>query len=196
VLKALSKHWSYLSLECFDEWKDEALPVRKLQQQPLEQLSDRMIDKLRATRNVNQCLFHLVELQRSIFDMMIHQPESHEALNQMDLSFEWARLARELMPLDHSSTEIKRDNRYMMIPQFVDNNDYDAGYYSYLFSQVFADDIFQTVFQRNPMNPESGLKYRRLILEKGGSENGLKLVEDLLGRKPNLLAFYKGLGLD
>jgi metallopeptidase MepB len=155
-----------------------------------------MIDKLIDTRNVNQSLFHLVELQRSSFDMMIHRPESHEALNQMDFSFEWTRLTREFIPPDYSSTEIKRDNRYTMIPQFVDNNDYDACYYSYLFSQVFADDIFQTLFQRNPINPQSGFKYRRLILEKGGSENGLKLVEDLLGRKPNVLAFYKGLGLD
>jgi metallopeptidase MepB len=196
VLKPLSKHWSYLSSECLDAWKDEVQAVGEVLQQPPEQLPDEIIKKLVTTLNVNQSLFHLVELERSIFDMVIHQPQSYEALNRMDISLEWVRLGRELRALDYDGIEIKRDNRFMMVPQFVNNGDYNAGYYSYLFSQVFADDIFQSVFERDPMNAEVGLRYRRLVLEKGGSENGLKLVEDLLGRKPDASAFYKRLGLD
>jgi metallopeptidase MepB len=61
---------------------------------------------------------------------------------------------------------------------------------------VFADDIFNTAFKQDPMNAEVGLKYRRTILEKGGSENGLKIMEDFLGRRPNPEAFYKALGLN
>jgi metallopeptidase MepB len=131
-----------------------------------------------------------------MFDMLIHQPESHEALEEMNFGVEWARLNRELVLVDYGNLKIEGDNKYMMIPQFVKSGDYDAGYYSYLFSQVFADDIFHTLFERDPMNPVAGLRYRRIVLEKGGSENGLKLLEDLLGRKPDVLAFHKGLGLD
>jgi metallopeptidase MepB len=196
VLKVLSKHWSYLSTECLDAWKEEAQAEGKLPQQPPEQLPDGIIEKFVATRSGLRSLFHLEVLRRSIFDMIIHQPESHEALKQMDFSLEWSRLNRELIGFDEEDAEIKRDNRYMMIPQFVSNGDYNAGYYSYLFSQVFADDLFKTLFEHDPMNAEVGLRYRRVVLEKGGGENGLKLLEDILGRKPDVFAFYKELGLD
>jgi metallopeptidase MepB len=179
-----------------DAWKEEVKASGLPDQEPSAQIPDDIIRELVATRNINQNLFHLEALRRSMFDMMIHQPESHESLEEMDFGVEWVRLDRELVILDHGDSKIEGDNRYMMIPQFVKSGDYDAGYYSYLFSQVFADDIFHAVFERDPMSPVAGLRYRKVVLEKGGSENGLKLLEDLLGRKPNELAFHEGLGLD
>ena len=42
---------------------------------------------------------------------------------------------------------------------------------------------------------ESGKKLRQSILELGGSENPLKLVEDFLGRKPDNNAFLRKQGI-
>jgi metallopeptidase MepB len=193
ILQKLSKHWSYLSQECFEEWKKEAHEAAKETQQPEQRLSVKSVEKLTESRK-GQILLHLGELQRSIFDMIIHQPTNHEALEQMDFSSEWARLGNELIAVDYDD-DIKPNNRFMMVPQFVENGDYSAGYYGYFYCQVFADDIFRTIFESDPMNAEAGLRYRRLLLEKGGSENGLKLVEDILGRKPSVAAFHKKLGL-
>lgn len=33
---------------------------------------------------------------------------------------------------------------------------YDAGYYGYLYSQVFSADMYHEVFAKDPMNPEAG----------------------------------------
>ena len=72
---------------------------------------------------------------------------------------------------------------------------YDAGYYSYLWALVFAQDMF-SLFERNGvLNPKLGMKYRRWILEPGGSEDPNVLLEQFLGRKPNNAAFLKELGL-
>ncbi len=73
--------------------------------------------------------------------------------------------------------------------------DYDAGYYGYLVSSIYALDIFHTVFAPDPSNPEQGRRYRHMVLEKGGSQPELKTLTDFLGREPRMDAFYKDLGL-
>jgi metallopeptidase MepB len=51
------------------------------------------------------------------------------------------------------------------------------------------------LFEKDPMNREVGLRYRKLMLEPGGSKSGMDVLEDVLGRKPNAEARYKELGL-
>jgi metallopeptidase MepB len=73
---------------------------------------------------------------------------------------------------------------------------YDAGYYGYLFSKVYSADMFHTIFAKDPMNGKEGRRYRHMVLEKGGSQDEMKTLEDFLGRKPSSDAFYKELGLE
>jgi metallopeptidase MepB len=73
---------------------------------------------------------------------------------------------------------------------------YDAGYYGYLSSQVYSADMFHTVFKQDPMNPEAGRRYRRMVLEKGGSQDEVMMLESFLGRKVRTDAFYRELGLN
>ena len=40
-------------------------------------------------------------------------------------------------------------------------------------------------------NNEVGMKWRREVLEKGGSEDELKLMKNFLGRAPSQKAFLK-----
>jgi len=73
---------------------------------------------------------------------------------------------------------------------------YDAGYYGYLWSQVFGDDMYTRFEATSPMDTETGLHYRHTILERGGTVDGDQLVRDFLGREPNNEAFLRGLGLE
>jgi metallopeptidase MepB len=56
--------------------------------------------------------------------------------------------------------------------------------------------MFYTKFKDNPMNEKEGRRYRYMVLEKGGSQDEIKLLEHYLGREPNTEAFYKELGLE
>jgi len=73
---------------------------------------------------------------------------------------------------------------------------YDAGYYGYLWSRVFADDMFTRFEEAGPLSAAIGGRYRRLVLERGGTVDGDVLVRDFLGREPNTDAFLRELGLD
>ena len=57
-------------------------------------------------------------------------------------------------------------------------------------------DMFHSVFAKDPMNPGEGRRYRHAVLEKGGSQDEMKSLEDFLGRKPSSDAFYRELGLE
>lgn len=76
---------------------------------------------------------------------------------------------------------------------------YDAGYYSYLWALVYACDAFADFKKKgnkNVMtNTEQGMKWRREVLEKGSSEDEMKLITNFLGRKPNDKAFLKEIGV-
>lgn len=72
---------------------------------------------------------------------------------------------------------------------------YNAGYYGYMWSLVYACDMFQRFKELGMLNPEAGKYYRDKIISKGGTKDGMDLVRDYLGREPNLEAFVKELGL-
>ena len=72
---------------------------------------------------------------------------------------------------------------------------YDAGYYGYLWSQVFGDDMYGR-FEGSPaIEAAAGLDYRRTILEAGGTLDGAELVRSFLGREPSSAAFLREIGL-
>ena len=75
-------------------------------------------------------------------------------------------------------------------------NGYGANYYGYLWSKVFAQDMF-SVFQKNGvMDSKTGIRYRKTILERGSTEEEIDLLRKFLGREPNSEAFLKSLGLN
>ncbi|MEX2081700.1 MAG: M3 family metallopeptidase, partial [Dehalococcoidia bacterium] len=73
---------------------------------------------------------------------------------------------------------------------------YDAGYYGYLWSRVYGDDMWTRFEAAGPFDPATGAAYRRAVLERGGSVDGDELVRDFLGREPNTDAFLRELGLE
>lgn len=72
---------------------------------------------------------------------------------------------------------------------------YDAGYYGYLWSNVYAFDMFTLFEDGHLLSSDVGYKYRVSILEKGNLKDAGQLLQDFLGRKPNSNAFFKFLGL-
>ncbi len=72
---------------------------------------------------------------------------------------------------------------------------YEAGYYSYLWSEVYAADMFSRFEREGVMNPATGLAYREDILAPGVTQEPMDLLRKFLGRDPNQEAFLKHIGL-
>lgn len=65
---------------------------------------------------------------------------------------------------------------------------YGSSYYTYQWSLVIARDLL-TGFTEDLMNPDAATRYRREILEPGGSRDAADLVESFLGRPFTLDAY-------
>lgn len=72
---------------------------------------------------------------------------------------------------------------------------YGAKYYGYLWSNVFAADVFEQIKKEGLLNSQAGKRYETCILGKGGSKDPNILLYDYLGRKPEQDAFLRRLGL-
>lgn len=73
---------------------------------------------------------------------------------------------------------------------------YNSGYYGYMWSLVFAADMFQRFQELGMLSPEAGRYYRDNILAKGGTQDEMEMVETYLGRAPQKEPFLKYLGLN
>ncbi len=72
---------------------------------------------------------------------------------------------------------------------------YNGAYYGYLWSLVYAQDMYQRFEELGVTSPKAGEYYRSKILARGGSMDAMDMLRDYLGREPNMDAFYKHLGL-
>lgn len=72
---------------------------------------------------------------------------------------------------------------------------YDAGYYGYLWSKVYALNIVGQ-FKRDGMrNETTGMKFRTDILEQGNMQDGMALLKKFLGKEPGTEVLYPWLGI-
>jgi thimet oligopeptidase len=70
---------------------------------------------------------------------------------------------------------------------------YSSNYYTYAFDKVIALDFFGQFDAADLLGCDAGARYRKLVLEQGGSKPGRQMVRDFLGRDEEFEAFSKWL---
>ncbi|KAH3672329.1 hypothetical protein WICMUC_004300 [Wickerhamomyces mucosus] len=152
-----------------------------------EQLPDDLTESLIKSKHVNGGLFNLRQLHFGLFDMKLHTSKT-----EVDISKLWNKLRQEIALVSNGNEISKGYNSFNHIM-----GGYQAGYYGYLWSQVFAADIYYTLFKNNENDlAKSGKKYRDIILARGGAYDENDNLKELLGRDPNNNAFSQELGLE
>ncbi|KAI9655465.1 MAG: hypothetical protein M1831_004882 [Alyxoria varia] len=191
-LRSLSRHWSYVT----PEYKTAFLDSNGGEPQPAEHIPDDLIDKLIKTKHVNDALANLRQLHFGTFDMLIHEPESHEAVKALDIPEKFNKMRRDISGMEGPEA-LGRDYHWGHGEATFGHliGGYDAGYYGYLSSQVYSADMFFSVFKKDPLNGKEGRRYRHQVLEKGGSQDEMETLKGFLGREPSTEPFYKELGL-
>jgi len=71
--------------------------------------------------------------------------------------------------------------------------DYSSGYYTYMWSETIAKDLFTAFDRDNLFDPGPAIAYRDKVLVPGGSADAADLVADFLGRPFNTEAFARWL---
>jgi len=72
-------------------------------------------------------------------------------------------------------------------------NGYSAIYYTYMWSQVIAKDLFSKFDEKNLLDPKMATAYRKAVLDAGGTKPAAQLVKDFLGRDFSFESYEKWL---
>jgi thimet oligopeptidase len=76
-----------------------------------------------------------------------------------------------------------------MYASFSHLTGYSSNYYTYAFDKVIALDFFAQFDPRDLLGCDAGSRYRKTVLEQGGSKPGRQMVRDFLGRDEEFQAF-------
>ncbi len=153
--------------------------------QPMPQ---ELVDKIQKAATFNQGFINTELLAASFLDMDFHMRKDTSSFDVV--AFEKASL-----------------DRIGLIPQIISryrstffnhifSGDYYAGYYSYTWAAVLDADAFQAFKETGDVyNPKIATAFRKKILERGDSEDAMKLYRDFRGANPSPDGLLKKRGL-
>lgn len=153
-----------------------------------EPLSQELLEKIIAARRHMEANYYLQQAVRALYDVRMHGQPTDAPVEPLHL----AQLHRD-MKLQYEAIDLPDDS--IMAAGWSHMGSYDAGYYSYLWSKVYALDMY-TRFAGNPLDATTGSEYRAVVLETGISKPPLEIIKRFIGREPSNAAFLKALGID
>lgn len=148
-----------------------------------EPIPDTLVDQLVAARNLHIALAMLRQVAFGKLDLAFHGPGAEKDLHA--ISRETTEIT--LFPF-HEGT--------FYAAAFGHLFGYDAGYYGYLWSKVYGDDMFSRFEAEGVLSPDVGREYRFKVLGPGGSKDPMEILRDFLGREPDQRAFVRYLGIE
>ncbi len=152
-----------------------------------EVISDELIEKIQKSGKFNQGFATTEYLAAAILDMDYH------TLTNPNLD-------------DVNAFEAQSIKKMKLIPEIVlryrssyfnhvFSGGYSAGYYAYIWSAILDSDAFQAFRENGIFDKETASKFRHNVLEKGGTEDPMKLYKDFRGSEPDENALLKDRGL-
>ncbi len=149
-----------------------------------EPIPEDLVEKMVAARDQNIALKTLRQVFYGQYDLALHSGDGPADVVQA--YYDLVHLT--LLP-PHPHTHFGASFGHMASDGYV------AGYYGYLWSKVYGDDMFSVFEDEGVLNPEVGMRYRRTILATGGTRDGADLLRSFLGREPSSESFLKKIGL-
>ncbi len=149
-----------------------------------EPIPDALVEKLASARDLNVSLLTLRQMLLGRLDMDLHN--TLDPVDTFALLRDRAQMG--LLPF-HEGTYFLASFGHLL-------GGYDAGYYGYLWSEVFGDDMFSRFADEGVLSPAVGMAYRRKVLEPNGTKDADVLLRDFLGREPSNRSFLRKVGIE
>lgn len=145
-------------------------------------------DKLEKAKNVNSGLATIYMLRRCFYDMNLY--DRYDAAAPVQTDTIWQEVDRQLgvFPFYVNGTHIQAS--------WIHVNTHPVYMYGYVWSEVYAQDMFTQFRKHGLTDTKTGIRYRELILANGKQRDAVEAVKEFLGRPSNNKAYIESLGLD
>jgi len=155
-----------------------------------EALPRALFDKMLAARNFQSGLQTLRQVEFALFDMLLHTSQGPQG--------DFVALL-ETVRAEVAVVHPPAWNRAAQTFTHIFAGGYAAGYYSYKWAEVLSADAYaafeETMDAHGNPSHETSAKYRREILEVGGSRGAMESFKAFRGRAPALDALLRHQGM-
>lgn len=170
-------------LEYFS-YDKEVLKMFAKHYQTGEVLDDEAIDKLIKARNFQSSLTMLRQIEFALFDFKLHQ-KLYKTESEIQGLLDNIRD-------NYAVIKPPEYNKFQNGFAHIFAGGYAAGYYSYKWAEVLSADAFYMFIDSGKVfNKELAMKYKKAILEKGGSQDMDKLFYEFAQREPSVDSLLK-----
>ncbi len=156
-----------------------------------------LFDKMLAAKNFQSGLQTLRQVEFSLFDMLLHT--SHDPSGDLMSLLDDVRIEISVLKAPPYS-------RTAHTFSHIFSGGYAAGYYSYKWAEVLSADAYAAFEEsalpgegpehaKSTITVETGRKYRKAILEVGGSRPAMESFKAFRGREPTLDALMRHQGM-
>lgn len=185
---AVAQDFVELPSQIMEHWtvEPEVLKVYARHYKTGEVIPDELVAKIENQALFNQGFMTTELLAAALLDMEFHNLTTTEGLDVV--AFE-----KQLMDKLGLIPQIAPRYRATYFRHIMGG--YDAGYYSYLWAERLDADAFEAFKEHGIFNPATAKAFRQNILEKGGSDDPMKLYETFRGAQPSLEPLLKNRGL-
>ncbi len=149
-------------------------------------VSKDLFDKLHALKKYNKAIFLNRQLLFALIDISLHSSDTTENFRSIV-----EKLYKDLYIFPY-----EKNNRFTNSFLHIFDGGYAAGYYSYLWADVLATDIFSKFEENGGISEKVGQEFLHNILEPGASVDFLTLFERFRGRTFNNQALLKKYGIN
>lgn len=168
-------------------WTDEVVPMISGHFETGEPLPEDIFKRLLGTRDFQSGMQMVRQLEFALFDMRIHLEENSGA--RIDDILQDVRTQVSVVP-------VTPENRFANGFSHVFGGSYAAGYYSYKWAEVLSADAFSAFEENGVLDEDTGRRFRRSVLEIGGSIDAMQAFVDFRGRRPTLDALLRHTGIE
>ena len=154
-----------------------------------EALPEDLFARLEESRHVGAALAMLRQIEFGLFDIRLHSEFDPGSDNTVLGLLEEVR--REVSLLEHPEY-----NRMPHSFAHIFSSGYAAGYYSYKWAEVLAADAFSAFEEAGVFDRETANRFRREILEIGGSSDFMEAYVAFRGREPTIDALLAQSGIN
>jgi oligopeptidase A len=156
-----------------------------------EPLPRHLFDRMLAAKNFHSGLQMLRQVEFSLIDMRLHAEPGNES--RIDALAAEVRAEVSLVPTPAF-------NRFQNSFSHIFAGGYAAGYYSYKWAEVLSADAWSAFEEAattgSVLDMPTGRRYRRAVLEAGGSRSAMESFKTFRGREPRIDALLRHQGLD
>ena len=155
-----------------------------------EPMPQELVDKLQASSSFNEGFETSSYLAAALLDQAWHAISDDEEVTDV-AGFETAALAN--IGLDNPAVPTRYSSTYFA---HTFSGGYDAGYYSYIWSEVLDADTVEWFKANGGLTRANGDRFRTLLLGVGGSKDPLEAFRQFRGRDAELGPLLKRRGLE